>query len=406
MHPLAIPLLFALAAPAAAQEWPQWRGPLRDGSAAALAGRTGWPPSLTPVWKVPVGAGYSGPVVSGQRVFQFSRVGEQETLRALDLATGKPLWRQSYAAPFSVHPAAYAHGPGPKGTPAVADGRVFTFGITGILSAHDAATGRLLWRRDFAKDYPNAFPTYGATQSPLVEGGRVIVHVGGPGRGALTAFDAQTGAIAWAWNGDGPAYASPVAADFGGVRQVVALTEGNLVGVAADSGRLLWKMPFTTDYDQNAVTPLPVGGLLVYSGLDHPVAAVRVERKGDAWSATPVWENADAAAYMSSPVAAGGRVCGLSHRRKGQLYCLDSATGRTAWLSEGRQGDNAALVAVGATLLVLTSEGELSVIDAAGAAPRTLRRWTVASTPTWAHPAVVPAGVLVKDQESLAFLRF
>jgi hypothetical protein len=109
---------------------------------------------------------------------------------------------------------------------------------------------------------------------------------------------------------------------------------------------------------------------------------------------------------MSSPVAAAGRVCGLSHRRKGQIYCLDAASGRTAWLSEGRQGDNASLVTAGSTLLVLTTDGELSVIDAAGPSPRTLRRWTVAATPTWAHPAVVPAGVLVKDAETLALLRF
>ncbi|HET8645268.1 MAG TPA: PQQ-binding-like beta-propeller repeat protein, partial [Vicinamibacteria bacterium] len=211
----------------------------------------------------------------------------------------------------------------------------------------------------------------------------------------------------WSWKGDGPGYASPVVAEMGGVRQVVALTETQLVGLDAATGRLLWKVPFTTDYAQNAVTPLAIpGGLLVYSGLDQPLRALRVTRGGAEWRAAPAWENAEVAAYMSSPVAAAGRICGLSHRRKGQLFCLDAASGKTVWVSEGRQAENAALVAAGAHLLVLTSEGELLVVDAAAPAFKTVRRWTVAASPTWAHLAVVPQGVLVKDADSLAFLKF
>jgi outer membrane protein assembly factor BamB len=187
----------------------------------------------------------------------------------------------------------------------------------------------------------------------------------------------------------------------------VACTQTRLVGLAAADGRLLWKKPFTTDYDQNSVTPLVApGGLVVYSGLEHPVAAIRVAQRSGAWSAATAWENPEAAMYMSSPVMAAGRVCGLSHRKKGQLFCLDAASGKTAWISDGRQGENASLVAAGNTLLALTTDGELIAADAAAPAFRTLRRWTVASTPTWAHVAVVPEGVLVKDAESLAFLRF
>jgi outer membrane protein assembly factor BamB len=305
-----------------------------------------------------------------------------------------------------VNPAAYSHGPGPKSTPAVAGGRVFTFGISGILSAFDAASGRLLWRKEFAREYPATSPTYGTAQSPLVDGNRVIVHVGGSGGGALTAFDAATGAAVWSWKGDGPGYASPVIAEPGGVRQVVALTDSLLIGVDAASGRLLWKLPFTTEYTQNAVTPLVSAGLVVYSGLDHPLTALRVTAGGGTWSAAPAWENAEVAAYMSSPVAVAGRVCGLSHRKRGQVFCLDAATGKTVWLSEGRTAESAALVAAGSHLLVLTTEGELLLVDAAGPAFTVQRRWPVAGAATWAHPAVLPEGVLIKDAGSLAFLRF
>jgi outer membrane protein assembly factor BamB len=387
-------------------EWPQWRGPARDGLAPGLK-RADWPAALKPAWKVAVGLGHSAPVVSGGRVFQFARQGEQETLQAFDLATGTRAWQQSYAAPYQMHSAAFSHGPGPKATPAVAGGRVFTFGIAGALSAFDAESGRLLWRRDFAREFPATSPTYGNAQSPLVDGNRVIVHVGGPGKGALSAFDAATGATLWSWPGDGPGYASPVIGELGGARQLVAFTESMLVGLSPDSGALLWKLPFTTSYDQNAVTPLIApGGVLVYSGLDQPLRAARLDGSSGRWSLTPLWENADVAAYMSSPVLAGGRICGLSHRRKGQLFCVDAASGKTAWVSDGRQADNAALVAAGSALLVLSTDGGLTVADAAGPAYRALRHWTVASAPTWAHLAVLPDGVLVKDVDSLAFLRF
>ena len=391
----------------AAGDWPQWRGPARDGVTADPAAPTTWPAALRPAWKVAVGLGHSGPLVAGGRVYLFSREGEEESLQAFELASGKRVWRQVYAAPYTVNSAALAHGPGPKATPVVAGGRVFTFGISGILSAFDAASGRVVWRKEFGKEFPSTAPVYGAAQSPVVDGGRVIVHVGGDGNGALTAFDVTTGAVVWAWKGDGPGYGSPVVAEIAGTRQVITLTESLLVGVAADSGRLLWKVPFTTDYTQNAVTPLVQGDVVIVSGLDHPVRALRVvAAKGGGWTAETVWENPDVALYMSSPVLVAGRLYGFSHKKKGQFFCLDAATGKTLWLSEGRQGDNASLVAAGGAILALVTDGELIVFEAGAAAFKVLRRYTVAETPTWAHLAVVGDGILVKDAGSLAYLRF
>jgi outer membrane protein assembly factor BamB len=387
-------------------DWPQWRGPTRDGASAPLPPRTSWPATLTTGWKTSVGIGHSSPVVAGDKVFLFSRQSEDEVLEAFDRATGRRAWRQAYPAPYTVNSAAASHGKGPKSTPVVAGGRVFTFGIGGILSAFDAASGRLLWRKDFAGQFPDTSPIYGAAQSPVVDGGRVIVHVGGKAKGALTAFDAATGAVAWAWTGDGPAYASPVVADVAGQRQVVTFTDSMLVGVSADSGQLLWKLPFATDYDQTAVTPIVSGDTVIYSGLDHPVTAVRIVRRGAAFAATPLWENAEVAAYMSSPVLAGGRVFGLSHKRKGQIFALDASTGRTVWMAEGRQGDNASLAVAGGALLALTTEGELLVIDPAAPAFKVVRRYTAADNPAWAHLAVVDEGVLVKDAQTLSLWKF
>jgi outer membrane protein assembly factor BamB len=403
----AAPAALALALSPPAASWPQWRGPARTGVAPDFTTRTAWPAALRPVWKVNVGLGHASPVVSEGRVHLFAREGEEEVVQALDLGTGKRLWRQAYGAPYTVNSAAFAHGPGPKATPVVAGGRVFTFGISGVLSAYDAAGGRVVWRKEFSREFPSTSPIYGAAQSPVVDGGRVIVHVGGGGNGALTAFDAATGAVVWAWKGDGPGYASPVVAEIAGTRQVVTFTESLLVGVAADTGRLLWKVPFTTDYSQNAVTPVVQGNLILFSGLDHPVQALRViASKGSGWTTQKVWENPEVALYMSSPVLAAGRLHGFSHRRKGQLFCLDAATGKTVWLSEGRQGENASLVVAGGVVLALTTEGELLVLEAGGAAFKLLKKYTVADSPTWAHVAVVDDGLLVKDERSLTHFHF
>jgi outer membrane protein assembly factor BamB len=386
-------------------DWPQWRGPARDGR-ALLPPRSGFPAELSRVWKVPVGEGHSSPVVVGGRAYVFARVGEEEVVHALDLPTGRRVWRQSYPAPYEMNPAARGHGKGPKSTPAWANGRLFTFGIGGILSSFDAATGRLSWRKEFASQLGETAPIYGVAQSPVFDRGDLIVHVGGRGRGALTAFDAATGAVRWTWKGDGPGYASPVVADIGGTRQVVTFTETLLVGVSKANGELLWKVPFKTPWDQNAVTPVVTADTVVYGGLDHPVRAIRVVRRGSAWATEPLWENADVGSYMSTPVVDGGRLYGFSNRKRGQLFCLDAASGMTVWLSDGRQGDNAALVAGGGAVFALTTDAELFVVPQTAGTFAPLRRYRVAESPTWAHPVVTSGGVLVKDKETVAYWRF
>lgn len=388
-----------------AQDWPQWRGPTRDGQALGLTPPKIWPKDLKRAWRATVGVGHSSPVVAGERTFVFTRVGEDEVVSAFDLATGKPSWERRYAAPYTMNPAATSHGKGPKSTPLVNDGRVFTLGISGILSCLDAATGRIQWQKEFARQFKTTSPLFGAAASPIIEGGLLIVHVGGHDDGALTAFDPATGAVRWALKGEGPGYASPVVAAIGGVRQLITQTQTRIVGVDPVKGGLLWAIPFTTDYDQNAITPLVMGDLVLYSGVDKPLRAVRPVRKGSAWVVTPAWEAADVALYMSSPIAVGGRLFGFSQRKKGQLIALDPKTGRALWMGEGRQGDNAALVALGGSVLALTDAGRLVVFDAAATGYAPLATYTVAESATWAHPAPVRGGFLVKDLDSLTMYR-
>jgi outer membrane protein assembly factor BamB len=387
---------------ASAQDWNQWRGPARDGKAAGFTAPATWPKELTRKWTVEVGIGHASPLLVGDAVYVFARQGDDEVIRRLDATTGREVWHASYPAPYEVNPAAQGHGKGPKSTPVYADGRLYTLGISGILSSLDARTGKVLWQHDFKGQFKSTSPQFGTAMSPIVEGGLLIAHVGGQEDGAITAFDARTGAVRWRWTGDGPAYASPIAVTLGGVRQIVTQTQKMCVGIAADSGKLLWSMPFTTMYDQNAVTPVVAGDTVVFAGLQKPMFACRIRKNGAEWAAEKVWETRDAMMYLSTPVLSGDRLYALATRRQGQMVCLDAATGKTLWAGDGRLGENASVWDAGPALLVLTTDSVLHVYRKDGAVLAEAARYEVAGSPVWASPAFGKNRLLVKDETTLA----
>lgn len=390
-----------------AQEWNQWRGATRTGLAPSFTPPTAWPDRPTQKWKIAsAGLGHSSPVISGGRVYLHSRIGEQEVVTAIDLASGKQVWQQKYDAPYQVNPAAQRHGKGPKSTPIFHGGRVFAFGISGILTALDARDGRVVWRNDFKRDFPVTAPVFGTAMSPAVDGDALIVHAGGDKNGALSAYDAATGRVRWAWKGDGPGYASPVIATIGGTRQVITQTQRRVVGVSAADGTLLWEIPFTTDYEQNIVTPVVVDGTLIYAGLNKPTIAARIAQTSGKWTPQEIWQNPDIPMYMNSPVVAGGYMYGLTHRNRGQFFCVDVKTGKTMWTTKGREGENASLVMSRGLLLATTTEGELVIAKPNPSAFEIVKRYTVAESPVWAHPAPAGPGLVIKDAESLTYWTF
>ena len=399
-------LLFTSLALPAAQDWPQWRGPARTGVIDGFKPPASWPDRPKQIWKIQAGIGHASPIVVAGRVYLFSRTGEQESISARDLMTGKELWRQAYDAPYTMNSAATAHGKGPKSTPVHDRGRIFTFGISGVLSAWQAQDGRLLWRKDFKKEFKSTIPDFGVAMSPIVVGDLLILHAGGIGEGAVMALDPATGTAKWAWKGDGPAYSSPIVAEFGGTRQIVTLSQRSVVGLSLTDGALLWQLPFTTEYDQNSVTPIVVGDVIVYSGIAKPTTAIRVSRNAGKWQTSEVWQNADVPMYMSSPVLSGGYLYGLTHRNRGQFYCLDVKTGKTMWTTKGREGENAAMLTAGDLVFAMTTEGELVVMRANPNQFEAVKRYTVADSAVWAHPVLIGNGLAVKDAETLAYWVF
>jgi outer membrane protein assembly factor BamB len=234
----------------------------------------------------------------------------------------------------------------------------------------------------------------------MVDGGRVIFHVGGKDKGALTAFDLATGDVRWSWAGDGPGYASPVVAELGGTRQIITPTQTKIVGVDAATGVLLWERALIHQFNSNSITPIVNGQTVIVAGTG-PLMAFAVARRGAQWTTEQIWENAELPLRFATPVAAGDTLVGLSGRNAGQYYAMDAESGRTLWTSEGRQAAHASLARAGDLVVSLESDGDLVVIRDSQTAFEPLKRYKVAATETWAQPALSGNRIVVKDVTSL-----
>ena len=382
---------------AAGQDWPQWRGANRDGAAQAFDEPGSWPDGLTQQWTLDVGLGYATPILVGDQVYMFIRQGGDEVMMSLDAATGEALWRTAYPAPFDMMPATARHGEGPKSTPTFSDGRLFTLGISGIVTAFDAATGDQLWQQPA----PRVQPLYHTGMSPVVDGDLMFIHIGGHDDGALTAFEVETGAVRWSWDGDGPAYGSPMVMELEGVRQVVTFTQENLVGVSRDTGELLWSRPFTTPSTTTSQTPLFYDGMIIQTGRDNGVTAFRVLREGTGWTTDDIWHTDEVSLHLSNGVETDGVLFGLSHLNSGQYFGLDLDTGEVLWTSAPRQASNAAVVRAGETIFSLQDDAQLLILNHSRTEFAPIKRYEVATSATWAQPSISGNRLFVKDVDSL-----
>jgi outer membrane protein assembly factor BamB len=379
-------------------DYAQWRGPNRDGSAVGFVEPKAWPEKLNLKWKIDVGPGYATPIVVGNRVYTHTRQADDEVMMSLDAATGKTVWKTPYPAPYKMNPATSGHGRGPKSTPLYHNGKLYTLGISGIVSAFDASNGKLLWQ----KAGPSVDPLYGTAMSPVADGGAILVHVGGHNNGALTAFDANTGDVKWAWTGDGPGYASPIIATFGGTRQVISITQTKVVGLNAATGELLWQQPFISRSVNNSITPIVYGDTVIVSGHELGVKALKPAKSATGWTAETIWETSEVSMFMSNPVLVGDTLYGLSHKNSGQYFALDVKTGKVLWLGQPRQATNSAVVKAGNVLFFLNEDGQLIVARTSPTAFEPIQHYTVAESATWAQPTVSGNRIFVKDVSNLA----
>jgi outer membrane protein assembly factor BamB len=392
--------LFASGQTNSTRDWPQWRGPARDGSVPAGTVPDAWPAALKSAWRVDIGEGYSSPVVAGGRIYAHSRRDPAEVVTALNLADGKVIWQKTYDAPYAKNSYARGMAKGPNATPLAAEGRLFTLGATGRLVAWDAATGKELWAQDYSASVDFSKLFCGTSASPLIVNGSLIVQVGSDIHGGrILALDPATGATRWTWKGLGPGYASPVVIEAAKVRQIVALTNGSMVGLDAASGRELWSAPFPDEFHENIVTPVWTGSALIVSGTRQGTQAYQIAPDGNAWKATQVWKNADVTMYMSSPVLADGVLYGMSAKRRGQYVALDVKTGAVKWATEGREGEHASILLAPRHVIFLSNKGVMAIVPrgaASFAAEKTYENLAAAGE-TWAVPVFAGRDVIIRD---------
>jgi outer membrane protein assembly factor BamB len=379
-----------------AQDWPQWRGGERDGAAAAFEAPDAWPSALKQAWTVEVGDGVATPALVGDRLYVFARQGDQEITRCLNAATGEEIWKDAYAAEGASGPA--SRFAGPRASPAVADGKVVTLGARGTLSCFDAETGKVAWRKEPSGE---EWPRFFTSSSPLLVDGLCVVQEGSEQVGGIYAFDLATGETKWQWTGDGTGYSSPVLMTVDGVRQVVAMTAGKIVGVALSDGSLLWETPFeAVRRSYNAATPIVHDQTVIYTGGQRGTFAARIEKAGDAYSVAPLWTNPDQAVQFNTPVLHENLLYGLT--ADDQLYCLRADTGETAWTApiEGERGFGS-VVAAGPVLMGLTPAAKLVVFQAGADGFQQLAGYTVADSATHAYPVVSGSRIFIKDAKAL-----
>ena len=380
-----------------AQDWPQWRGPDRDGVANGFIAPGQWPAELTQKWRVKVGFGDSTPALVGDKLYVSARQGEEEVTLCLNATNGNELWKDKYTAQ-AVTGAASRH-PGPRSSPAVVDGKVVTLGVGGVISCLEADTGKLVWRKD---PFPKIVPRFFASFSPIIVDGMAIAHLGGQGNGAIIAYDLASGDEKWRWAGEGPDYGSPVLFTVEGTKQIVTPTEKSIVGISVAEGKLLWQFPFPpARRAYNAATPIIGKQAIIITGVGRGTKALKIENQGSNFVAKELWSNPDLATQFNTPVLKDGLLFGLSNSNN--LYCINAQTGQTAWTDATASGSRGfgAIVSAGSCLIALTNDSNLIVFKPDGKTYSEIKRYKVAETVTNAHPVVAGNRVFIKDQDTV-----
>ncbi|MCW5982299.1 MAG: PQQ-binding-like beta-propeller repeat protein [Bryobacteraceae bacterium] len=379
-------------------DWPGFRGPDRDGVARGVRIGTDWS-RMAPVeiWRQPVGPGWSSFAVHGELFYTQEQRGEDEVVSCYNLTTGAPVWRHGDAVRFWESNA----GAGPRATPAVSDGRVYTFGATGILNALDARDGAVIWSRDAASDTKTKVPMWGFASSPLVLGDAVIVATSG----VLAAYDAATGEPRWFGPAGGSGYSSPQLATIDGVKQVLLLNGNGVTGVSPADGALLWAHEWKGD---GIVQPSVIGGADVLlgsgSGLSSAIGIrrVTVAQGAGGWSVEERWTSNGLKPYYNDFVVHQGHAYGFDGSI---LACIDLQDGKRKWKG-GRYGHGQLVLLPDQDLLLALSEqGELALVKATPDQFAEVARFPLIEGKTWNHPALAGGILLARNGEEMAAFR-
>ncbi len=394
-----VTLIIFISADSYSQDWPQWRGTGRDAKVTGFKAPSSWPAELKQVWKVTVGFGDATPALAGNKIYLNTRQGNDELVLCIDAGTGKELWKYQYPASPVTGPAS-SH-PGPRSTPAVANGKVVTFGASAIITCLDAGTGKLLWKRE---NPDHAVPQFFTGMSPIITDNLCITHVGTRDNGEVLALDINSGKERWKWAGDGPAYASPSVMTIDGQRHLIVQTELNLISLNLADGKLVWKVatpPQSRFY--NASSPYINGQTIYVTGQGSGMKAFKVVKSGSGYTANEAWSNPTVGTKWNTPVLKDGFLYGFTDQKR--IFCLNAASGSTAWIDDAVTSDFATIVDCGTVLIGLPSTGDLIVMKPDPKIYSEVAKYKVAETAVYAFPVITGNSIYVKDAETLMLYR-
>ena len=383
-------------------DWPQFLGPQRDGIYFGPPLAKAWPKEGPPVvWKREVGPGFAGPAVSGERLILFHRREDQALVECLDSQTGKPRWKAGYVTDYRDD---FGFDEGPRATPTIADGRVFTFGAEGRLSCWKLETGELLWSMDVAKEFGSQKGFFGRAASPLVEGDLVILMPGGRDGAGVVALDVATGKMRWKATGDEASYASPTAATIRGRRFILALTREALVALQPADGQIIFRHPWRPrgSATVSAATPLVVEDLIFLSASYGAGASlIRFQERSpeEIWSRDDVLSN-----HYANSIYHRGFLYGWHGRQEQgcEFRCVELKTGKVQWSEVGLKAGS--VILAGEDLLLLTERGLLIRAPAVPEGFKPIARAQILPADARALPALANGFLFARSKERLVCL--
>lgn len=383
------------AAHASRNYWTNFRGPNRDGNYQEMAVLTNWPSQgLTPIWKQPIGQGYSSFSVADGRAYTIEQRRGQEFVTAYDVITGRELWKQGWNALYSD-----TTGDGPRTTPTWDDGRIYALGATGELRCLDAKTGRVIWGKNILKENQASNLSWAMAASPLIVDDKVIVLPGGTGGKSVVAYNKMSGAPVWKALDDTQAYVSPMLVNLSGRRQVVVVTASRVVGLVPENGSVLWSYPWDTSMGINVSQPIVIAPnrFFISAGYGKGAAVVEVSGSGNSLTARTIWENNSMKNKFNSSVVHEGHAYGLD---EGILTCVELSTGARKW-KNGRYGYGQVLLASG-HLIISAESGELVLVKATPQQHTEVARFQALNGKTWNYPAIAGGKLLMRNANEMA----
>jgi outer membrane protein assembly factor BamB len=389
-----------------ANDWPQFLGPGRNGTYPGDDLAAVWPNTgPATLWQAKVGQGFSGPVVSGGKCILFHRMEDKEIVQALDATTGKSLWEFGYATTYHDD---FGFDEGPRGTPAVADGKVFTYGAQGVLTCLDISNGKKIWQVDLANEFNAAKGFFGIACSPLVVDRAVYIIAGSKPGAGIVAFDKSSGKVIWKSTDDEASYSSPVSADIEGRHYVLCLTRSELAGLDPSNGKVGFSFPFRPPIRSSvsAATPIVIGNLIFMSASYDTGAALLKMENG---SVKKVWAGQDILSnHYATSIHHNGFLYGIHGRTDPgfepapSLRCVELASGKVRW--DDKSCGAATITLAGNNLLILTERGELIKAPASPQSFKPAARFQALPNGVRAYPAIADGLFYARSKDKLVCL--